>query len=405
LDEKGDHGTVSHQDLGNITERDIYNALPLVDLSEVEDGTYDSEPSDATKDVHSSEHEAKQRKGAETATKTTTGKLTNAITKHKVNAGGPRHLKQIASILGHVRQNGLISTNSDNENTPLIIEMGAGRGMTGLVVAGAAGAALGNATPSAKKVKLVLVEKSGTRANAETSIRNAEGNGSKEDCLRLDLVDVTRIKCDLAHVNMSTALPSQLRSHSSKIVVIAKHLCGAGTDLALKSLCNIGAIDGCVMATCCHGMCSWAEYVGRNCMLRLFCGEIGGLSTFGEKEFNLLRRWTSASVLGDTPKPNSKTNGNERKEEHTVGGDEEEKGRYSNTHMFTVVKELGLVCGSKGLGRACQRLIDYGRCDFMRKNFFVSDSSSNDRPFNVNMLHYVGDHVTPQNALLIASRD
>ncbi len=54
----------------------------------------------------------------------------------------------------------------------------------------------------------------------------------------------------------------------------AKHLCGSGTDLALKSLQTIptGNIDGCVMATCCHGLCEWSDYTGRDCLLRLFCG-------------------------------------------------------------------------------------------------------------------------------------
>mmetsp|Transcript_7007 Transcript_7007/g.14062 ORF Transcript_7007/g.14062 Transcript_7007/m.14062 type:complete len:103 (-) Transcript_7007:242-550(-) len=61
-----------------------------------------------------------------------------------------------------------------------------------------------------------------------------------------------------------------------KTMVVAKHLCGAGTDLALKSLRDLasaGAIDGCVMATCCHGLCSWKEYVGRDHLRSLFLRE------------------------------------------------------------------------------------------------------------------------------------
>jgi hypothetical protein len=49
-----------------------------------------------------------------------------------------------------------------------------------------------------------------------------------------------------------------------QLVVIAKHLCGAGTDLALKSLEPINQVSACVMATCCHGACTWDDYVGRD---------------------------------------------------------------------------------------------------------------------------------------------
>jgi len=398
LDVKGKHCTLSNQQLKNITERDIYNALPEVDLSAVEEGTKSS------KDVHSNDQEAKQIEGTATDTKASTGRLTNAVTNQRIKAGGPRHLRQIASILGHVRQNGLISTNeSETDNNPLIVEMGAGRGMTGLIVAGAMGASVGQVN-SSTKVKLCLVERCGTRKKAETSVRSADKR-SKDDCLRLDRVEVTRVKCDLAHVDMSTTLQTQLGSgNPSKTVVIAKHLCGAGTDLALKSLRNAGVIDGCVMATCCHGLCTWNEYVGRDCFLSLFCSDVGGLSTFGEKEFNLLKRWTSASVSGERPISESgstKIDDNGAKEEHYTGTPEEETGRYPN--IFAVAKELGLSCGGKGLGRACQRLIDYGRCDYMRNNLFASDDDSS-KAFNVSMLHYVPSDVTPQNALIVASR-
>ena len=69
-------------------------------------------------------------------------------------------------------------------------------------------------------------------------------------------------------------------------------------------------------------------------------------------------------------------------------------------NIFTVVKELGLSCGGNGLGHACQRIIDYGRCEFMRNTLFSSADS--DVKFDVRLLHYVPRNVTPQNALLIA---
>jgi len=404
LNVKENSGKLTTEQLQAIGEEEIYNALPEVDLSAVEEGISD------IKQIPKNEHDIKdsaERKDqvAYSSTNIDVGKLTKAITKHRIKAGGPRHLRQIASILGHARQSGLISTTKSGDNkNPLIVEMGAGRGMTGLVVAGAVGALTGQMNPS-PRVSLSLIERAGTRAKAETKIRTSEGRHAKDDFLRLDLVDVTRVKCDLAHVVMPTALPSELRSNASKTVVIAKHLCGAGTDIALKSLRDIKAVDGCIMATCCHGLCSWNEFVGRNFFLRLFCSEVGGLSLFGEKHFNLIKRWTSASVLQGShvsEADSSTADTDEMKEEHGTGIVEEEKGRYPN--IFTVVKESGLACGGSGLGRACQRLIDMGRCDYIRNHLFLPDPSSSEKKYNVGMLHYVPREITPQNALLLASR-
>ena len=124
-------------------EETIYTALREADLSSVEEGTGTCSvaPSPSSSQV--------ERPGGDgtvvdpTASKSVEkGRLTTSIAKHRIKAGGPRHLRQIASILGHARQRGLVPTNTANidnqpvtnqlsEKNPLIIEMGAGRGMTG----------------------------------------------------------------------------------------------------------------------------------------------------------------------------------------------------------------------------------------------------------------------------------
>lgn len=369
------NAVLSIEQLQNITESEIYNALTEADLSGVEEEEVGS---------------------VETSVP---GRLTTTIVNHNINAGGPRHLRQIASILGHARRQGLITTKKTEEGdeeeiNPLIIEVGAGRGMTGLIVAGAMAASFDFTNSSSSRVNLCLVEKSGTRRKAERKTRSAEGY-SAEDCLRLDLVDIQRVKADLADVDMPKALQSQLGSLIySKTVVIAKHLCGAGTDLAIMSIRNLDSVDGCVMATCCHGLCSWNEYVGRNCLLKLFHGEtVGGLTTFGDDQFNVLKRWSSAAVSVER-KPASENNStkgddNDMKETHYVDKADDGKGQ----NIFALSIELGLSCGGKGLGRAVQRIIDYGRCDYLKG-----------RGFKVIMVHYVPPDVTPQNALIVATR-
>ena len=85
----------------------------------------------------------------------------------------------------------------------------------------------------------------------------------------------------------------------------------------------------------------------------------------------------------------------------------ENSGKYY-CNVMNVVKELGLSCGGNGLGRACQRIIDYGRCDYMRSNLFgvppASDAAPEDKLFDVKVLHYVPRKVTPQNAILLACK-
>ena len=397
-------GMLSIPQLQNITEKDIYDALPENDLSGREEEIHsDTMPCTSSSIAALSRDEANPNLD-EVGAKP--GRLSQAITKHRIRAGGPRHLRQIASILGHVRSEGLIAgKNAEPEKKSLVVEVGAGRGMTGLVVAGAMGASMQSEDA---KVQLCLVERAGTRGKAESRIRMSKGTQLKDDCLRLDLVDVTRVRCDLAHVDITKALGAHRKSEDfSKTVVIAKHLCGAGTDLALKSIRNLASIDGCIFATCCHGLCNWNDYVGRDCLLSLFCSKNIGLTSFGENQFNLMKRWASASVERPSPNSNSPSANDQTEDDHPtfLDDDNDHEGRASN--IFAVVGELGLACGAKGLGRACQRLIDYGRCDFMRNALLSSEnhSSSGGGTYNVRLLHYVPRDVTPQNALIIATRE
>lgn len=65
-----------------------------------------------------------------------------------------------------------------------------------------------------------------------------------------------RVRCDLRHVDLAAIYPTM------PLVGVAKHLCGAATDLALKALVTSNA-TAIVIATCCHHACTWDDYVGR----------------------------------------------------------------------------------------------------------------------------------------------
>jgi tRNA:m4X modification enzyme len=346
-------GTTTKQASHTITKDDIHDAIPMKDLSQPE----------------------------------MDGGLPEAVEHFRIRSGGVRHLRQQASLLGHLRRTGVLlpTPNTSTPSAPHVefLEMGAGRGMLGLVASGVAAAC------GAQTVRLTLVERAGTRSKADTVLRKAKESTSY---MKLHTVDWSRIQCDLAHVDVPSILASSSDDSAESVgekrkappgakqlVVVAKHLCGAGTDLALKSLRGLD-VDVCLMATCCHGVCSWELFVGRNFLIQEF-----GDTSFGSAEFELLRKWSTGTVA------------------HLKSADKDSEHQPAEIDdrdpcsVAAVVRSLNLKCGIQGFGRACQRLLDGGRCDYMRKVLFADTH-------DVELCHYVDADVTPQNAVLVAKK-
>lgn len=90
------------------------------------------------------------------------------------------------------------------------------------------------------------------------------------------------------------------------VVGVAKHLCGAATDLALR--CMVGAlkrgvaagrgqdvrVHGIAMALCCHHRCTWDQLVGRELLTQ---------QGFTREDFDLLSHMTSWATCGSRPPP------------------------------------------------------------------------------------------------------
>ena len=321
---------------------------------------------------------------------------------HHIKSGGEHHTTQIASLIGHLRQMGFFQTAETEKEVPLVImEMGAGRGMFGLTAAGVANA-------SGLDTHFFMVDRAGSRSKAEKAFRSLKSDTDRS-YLKLDAVNWCRLCCDVGHVNLPVVLDTNAKFEKAKILVIAKHLCGAGTDLALKSLIPIRhKINACLIATCCHGICSWEHYVGRDILREIMEGETddddddddkdGSLPSFGPEEFDLLRRWSGATVATrkGKAKPDEEQEAGEE-DEHTNNLDENNNDA-ADTAISPVVRELGLSCSIQGLGRACQRLIDYGRSEYIQQNIFAGTGVVN------NLTQYVSPEVTPQNAILWAYR-
>jgi len=120
--------------------------------------------------------------------------------------------------------------------------------------------------------------------------------------MKLDTVKWSRIECDLVHVSLPKVLEASDGNQCDQkhVVMIAKHLCGAGTDLALKSMESIqDFVHSCLMATCCHGLCNWKQYVGRDSLRKLMTTDT---IRFGPEHFEVMRQWCAASVACQTKK-------------------------------------------------------------------------------------------------------
>ncbi|CAB9496382.1 m(4)X modification enzyme TRM13 homolog [Seminavis robusta] len=396
--------------------------------------------------------------------------LAQAIDSYHIRSGGPKHLQQQASLLGHLQNLSSSKTNNNNNNSQpiLMLELGAGRGMLGLVAAGSFAAAN-------RHVDLIMMERAGTRSKADTILRNHKSKLPNQ-CINVEQIQSwQRLQCDLAHVHMPTVLelhksqqqekntavvadketPTQANvdskaatnddvsssSNNNKdrqpfIMAIAKHLCGAGTDLALKALYPIrDQLQVCLMATCCHGVCTWEHYVGRDYLASVLLAEeklqndntvtakdadVPPLLEFGPEEFEMMRLWSSGTVKDDGT--SSADNGNNTKQPansiaEADNGKRKRKGTEieDETHcdscttdsqlegkvtsVVDVVNSLQLSCGVQGLGRACQRLLDYGRKQYLEQVLFAEDPKA-----YVDLCYYVPSSVTPQNAVFMASR-
>ncbi len=321
--------------------------------------------------------------------------LPEAIAVHRIRSGGPRHILQQASLLGHLRRIGAFQSTTKRRR---IIELGAGRGMSGLIMA-AASSGSGVATD------LILVERSGSRGKADKILRTFN---PKETTYPFDLKSVSwqRVQCDIAHVDLVSLLNHprnndafQVSEDSTdELVVVAKHLCGVGSDLALKSLYPIRSrVTACIFATCCHGVCRWNGYVGRDYLQKAVQTEE---LPFGEAEFDLMRKWAGAvvmepTIVGSNADPcEDDDEGDDNR--HYTSPDNDNNDLLKSVGIAAVAE--GLDCGTRGLSRACQRLIDYGRREYI--HHMLGDASD----LKVEMLRYTPDETSPQNTALIGYR-
>ena len=125
--------------------------------------------------------------------------------------------------------------------------------------------------------------------------------------------------------------------------------------------------------------------------------ELGGYQHFQREDFDLIRRWSSASTStregdeGESKRTSARTD--EEDEGHGRGGGDDKT--LEEGHCLGA----GRVCESLNvskqvLGRMCQRIIDQARIVFMREQLGLE----------AEMCYYCEESVSPQNALLLGTK-
>ncbi|MCO5600513.1 hypothetical protein L7F22_054626 [Adiantum nelumboides] len=198
--------------------------------------------------------------------------------------------------------------------------------------------------------------------------------------------------------NEEILVPEQILAHKdTKMRNRGRLQCFQEGDLTLRccrpdlrsqsSRCHL---DGIAIATCCHHICQWKPYVNKE-----FFKQLG----FSKKEFYIITWLTSGAVSGIKEHPAVASNHSEsgRSEERDAStrerptnfADLEEEKRVDSVSDW-----LQSLADKAEFGLKCKRLLDVGRFYWLKQ-----------MGMNAKLVTYVSPEVTPENTLLLASRE
>uniref|UniRef100_A0A3B3IAJ5 tRNA:m(4)X modification enzyme TRM13 n=1 Tax=Oryzias latipes TaxID=8090 RepID=A0A3B3IAJ5_ORYLA len=294
-----------------------------------------------------------------------------------------------ASILGHLDELGLLRRGR------CFVEFGAGRGKLSHWIH----EALKNNgdLKGSEDLQLLLVERSSIRFKVDGKHQDAG-------------VQFERLQVDIEHLDLSKV--PLLQDKKFPLVGVGKHLCGAATDLALRCLletsrlrdpeteppqkrlkpsepaaeatpgdsgacsgASVSPVLGLAVALCCHHRCEWRHFVGRQFFLER------GL---GAAEFSAFCRMSSWATCG------VRAANQDYSSHHSTNQERAEEEHEPLDETDTMNKFLSAVEREK-IGRLCKRLIDSGRCHFLKSQGFSS-----------RLTCYTDQGVTLENVLLTA---
>ena len=289
-----------------------------------------------------------------------------------------------------------------------LIELGAGNGELSLAV--------GQAYPQAvTSDTLILLDRS-----AKPKGRSGHTRLAADDSLAASWRSVHRVKASVEDVDLA-----QLRDKLApgcRLVLLAKHLCGAASDYALRAAIAASTADALplaavVLGTCCHHRCEWPAYPHRQWLGRQLAatapaddadgaGSIDAVGTgsvaavgcgaadFGAVDFDRLCRLSSRGVNAHDRSERADTGRRAKVGEHTLTPSH----RLSNRRPTHARPLASLPCRPCSIRlrniyhTPSQDLLDDGRVVYLREHGFDA------------CLHrYVDASVTPENVLIVAT--
>ncbi|KAL1512375.1 hypothetical protein AB1Y20_005633 [Prymnesium parvum] len=179
--------------------------------------------------------------------------------------------------------------------------------------------------------------------------------------------------------------------------VIGKHLCGAATDFALRSVVGAlpeegrrGVVNSVAIATCCHHKCTWPTYVNP-----AFLQGLG----FDEADFQLLVLMSSWATAAKPACSRAPANGSREKATGEVGEADgrDEEGEHgaadaAAAELGNTLRDVLSEAERVAVGWQCKRLLDSGRQRFLEAHGYRAWQEQ-----------YVDSQVSPENVLLLAT--
>lgn len=256
-----------------------------------------------------------------------------------------KHLLQAASLLCLYEKYNLIKDGT------MFIEFGAGKGQLSYWLKKIV-------KDSRKRCSILLVDRANCRHKFDD--RKQISNDFS--------VPVRRVKADIADIDLAN---EELKlSEFGQIVASSKHLCGAGTDLALRGISSLKTNDqlmekcvGVITATCCHHRCDQVSFVGLSFLLE---------KGFTLEEFNIMCSLSSWATSGERKNP-------------SICAAVDYLQRYAVLNLSQEQRRL--------IGRNCKHLLDYTRLLYLEQLGFC-----------VRLVSYISESISPENVCILATR-
>jgi len=317
-------------------------------------------------------------------------------------AAARKHLSQNSALVRHMEEAGL------TDKPSIFVEFGSGRGQLtywltmALAQAKDQDTTNGTSRPASSKTigkdsEFVLVDRGSQRHKMDNKLKNE---------FQANELSTTRIKIDIADLLLQKIPLIEKCNGEKSLVALSKHLCGCATDLALRCLANSEMlVKGLCIACCCHHRCEWNSYVAK-AFITDECG-------FHADDFFYLTRMTTWATCGDgrpreaAPSENSNlapsnSDNSRRYPDATPTNSEEIPSPIEDSEepapAGSRFERLGLNSMSERaeVGWRVKRIFDEGRVRFAKDVLGLE---------NARLLHYCAKSVSPENVLLIASKE